>query len=1080
MSSEDNKSSYRDEHVEEQIQDKHVDLDHNVNAKLPGIQPPPRTMHPSYHSQPRLPNLWYFTRARSTMIFITLIANPLHGIPRHKLLSNVEKFTQAQGFDGELELFQKAALVAQNPSDFESIDLLTEEDKGWLRRETTNRWDQPMALYLTVGICSIAAAVQGWDQTGSNGANLSFPKEFNIDPDCGCPDAQKNQWLVGLVNSGPYIGSWLLGCWITDPLNNYFGRRGTIFVCGIFCTISVIGSAVTQNWYQLFITRLLLGVGMGAKASTVPVFAAENTPASIRGGLVMSWQLWTAFGIFLGFCANLILFQVGDIAWRLQLGSAFLPAVPLVLFIYLCPESPRWYMKKGRFQDAFRSFKRLRNSELQAARDLYYVYCQLEEERAVMEGRNFFTRAKELFTIPRVRRATLASWVVMIAQQMCGINIIAFYSSNIFVNAGYSAKKALLLSFGFGAVNFAFAFPAVWTIDTFGRRNLLLFTFPNMAWCLLAAGFSFYIPNNFLNSDGTANIDTRISLIVFFIFLFAAFYSPGEGPVPFTYSAEVFPLTHREIGMSWAVATCLFWASVLSVTFPRMLDAMGAPGAFGFYAGLNMVAFVMIFFLVPGLTYSHLTETKQRTLEELDYVFAVPTARHASYQLNHTAPYFIKRWIFFQKDAKLEELYDFSEVTYSVIGSAVTQNWYQLFITRLLLGVGMGAKASTVPTAFGIFLGFCANLILFQVGDIAWRLQLGSAFLPAVPLVLFIYLCPESPRWYMKKGRFQDAFRSFKRLRNSELQAARDLYYVYCQLEEERAVMEGRNFFTRAKELFTIPRVRRATLASWVVMIAQQMCGINIIAFYSSNIFVNAGYSAKKALLLSFGFGAVNFAFAFPAVWTIDTFGRRNLLLFTFPNMAWCLLAAGFSFYIPNNFLNSDGTANIDTRISLIVFFIFLFAAFYSPGEGPVPFTYSAEVFPLTHREIGMSWAVATCLFWASVLSVTFPRMLDAMGAPGAFGFYAGLNMVAFVMIFFLVPGLTYSHLTETKQRTLEELDYVFAVPTARHASYQLNHTAPYFIKRWIFFQKDAKLEELYDFSEVTYSGGGIPEAGGH
>ena len=90
----------------------------------------------------------------------------------------------------------------------------------------------------------------------------------------------------------PYIGSWLVGCWLTDPLNNIFGRRGTIFFCGIFCTFSVIGSAFTQNWYQLFICRFLLGLGMGPKASTTPVFAAENTPASVRGGLVMSWQLW--------------------------------------------------------------------------------------------------------------------------------------------------------------------------------------------------------------------------------------------------------------------------------------------------------------------------------------------------------------------------------------------------------------------------------------------------------------------------------------------------------------------------------------------------------------------------------------------------------------------------------------------------------------------------------------------------------------------------------------------------------------------------------------------------------------------
>jgi len=125
-------------------------------------------------------------------------------------------------------------------------------------------------------------------------------------------------------------------------------------------------------------------------------------------------------------------------------------------------ESPRWLMKKGRFAEAYTSFKRLRNSDLQAARDLYFVYRQLEEEKAALASSTFVSRFLDLFRVPRLRRATLASYVVMIAQQMCGINIIAFYSSTIFLEAGYSQKSALLASFGFGLVNWVFAFPAVW------------------------------------------------------------------------------------------------------------------------------------------------------------------------------------------------------------------------------------------------------------------------------------------------------------------------------------------------------------------------------------------------------------------------------------------------------------------------------------------------------------------------------------------------------------------------------------------------------------------------------------------
>jgi len=180
--------------------------------------------------------------------------------------------------------------------------------------------------------------------------------------------------------------------------------------------------------------------------------------------------------------------------------------------------------------NAFKSLKRLRNTELQAARDLYYIFAQLRMEASLVDKKsNYVTRFIQLFTIPRVRRATLASFTVMIAQQMCGINIIAFYSTTLFVESGQTQYQAIIASFGFGLINWLFAFPAFWTIDTFGRRSLLLFTFPNMMWTLLAAGLFTLLPN------GTA----RTALVALFVYLFAAFYSPGEGPVPFTYRYDV-------------------------------------------------------------------------------------------------------------------------------------------------------------------------------------------------------------------------------------------------------------------------------------------------------------------------------------------------------------------------------------------------------------------------------------------------------------------------------------------------------------------------------------------------------------
>lgn len=173
---------------------------------------------------------------------------------------------------------------------------------------------------------------------------------------------------------------------------------------------------------------------------------------------------------------------------------------------------------------------------------------------------------------------------------------IAYYSTQIFVDAGFPITDALLVSMGTGIVNWLFAIPAIYTIDTFGRRNLLLTTFPIMSLCLLFTGFSFYAPDT--AAEGSYNT-LRVGLIAAGIYLFMAVYSPGEGPVPFTYSAEAFPLYIRDTGMSFATATCWGFNFIISFTWPALLDAFGPTGAFGWYAAWNAAATVYCYFLLP-------------------------------------------------------------------------------------------------------------------------------------------------------------------------------------------------------------------------------------------------------------------------------------------------------------------------------------------------------------------------------------------------------------------------------------------------------------------------------------------------
>ena len=226
---------------------------------------------------------------------------------------------------------------------------------------------------------------------------------------------------------------------------------------------------------------------------------------------------------------------------------------------------------------------------------------------------------------------------------------------------------------------------------------------------------------------------------------------------------------------------------------------------------------------------------------------------------------------------------------------------------------------------------------------------------------------------------------------------------------------------------------------------------MNVIAYYSSQIFLDGGFSPISALSASFGFGLINWLFAIPAIYTIDTFGRRNLLLTTFPLMSLFLFFTGFSFYIPQD---TKKTA----RTACIALGIYLFSMVYSPGEGPVPFTYSAEAYPLYVRAYGMSLATATTWFFNFVLSITWPSLQTAFTTQGAFAWYATWNLIGFVLVLLFLP--------ETKGKTLEELDQVFSVPTHVHAAYGLRQV-PYFFKRFILRQH-VEPERLYEREDTT------------
>ena len=256
----------------------------------------------------------------------------------------------------------------------------------------------------------------------------------------------------------------------------------------------------------------------------------------------------------------------------------------------------------------------------------------------------------------------------------------------------------------------------------------------------------------------------------------------------------------------------------------------------------------------------------------------------------------------------------------------------------------------------------------------------------------------------------------------------------------------------------------RGVLAASVVMISQQLYGINVLIFYSASMFCNPdrqGSGSLQPLLLSWGIGLTNVVFALPAYRWIETKGRQWLMLATLPLLSVLIAAAAASFEAP------QGTA----RQALVGTFTYAFTAVYSFGMGPVPFTYSAEIFPLEHRIIGMSWAVSVNFLGAGILAFFVPVLRIGSVLLGAF---AGLNLCAFVAVWKWVPETISAVPSQSKETHMTALDlsqlfYIFRKKNWKHRRYMSEVYFPYFwASVWAVFTGNNvdQPEPFYDYEQ--------------
>lgn len=441
------------------------------------------------------------------------------------------------------------------------------------RREEYNR----SYIYRIAFVATLGGFLFGYDTAIINGAILFIKRQFLL-----------SDWQTEIVASSLLLGC-VIGTALAGALGDRLARRRMLQISALLFAFSSLATALPSNIEQLCLFRFLAGVAIGIASVLSPLYIAEVSPAAIRGRLVSLNQFAIVSGILISYMAGWLFSSWGSESWRWMFASAILPSLLFFLALLTVPESPRWLIKEGRYQEAKDLFTRLENQQ-QAKLHLEEIRQVIAEESGTWS---------ELMH-PAVRRPLLIGIILAILQQVTGINTILYYGSILFTEqvGAQEASTALGANVLIGAINLIFTILAVAIIDRLGRKVLLILASGGMGVSLAILGLIFQIsPHSSL-------------LILSLILAYVAFFAIGQGPTVWVLLSELFPTKVRARAM--AVATVCLWAACLliSLTFLSLVKSIGAGGAFWIYAAMCLITVGFVCLVVP--------ETKGKRLEEIE------------------------------------------------------------------------------------------------------------------------------------------------------------------------------------------------------------------------------------------------------------------------------------------------------------------------------------------------------------------------------------------------------------------------------------------------------------------------------
>ncbi|KAK9441014.1 General substrate transporter [Metarhizium brunneum] len=476
------------------------------------------------------------------------------------------------------------------------------EASGGLKRGFFNLEfkDPKHFTWLLVAFASMGGLLSGLDQSLISGANLYLPKDLGLTP-------RENS----LVNSGMPLGA-VGGALILSPANEYLGRKGAIYLSLVLYTIGAALEAGAIDFGMIVAGRVVLGLGVGLEGGTVPVYVAETVERRIRGNLVSLYQLMIALGEVLGYAVAAIFLKVPG-NWRYILGSSLVFSTIMFFGMLFLPESPRYLMHKGKALDAFKVWKRIRGVETTESKEEFYVMAVAVRQEAstvteVAKNRRF--PWMDFFTVPRARRALIYANIMILLGQLTGVNAIMYYMSVLMSQIGYEAEKANYMSLVGGGSLLIGTIPAVFLMETCGRRFWAIMMLPGffIGLVLIGIGYQINIETHTMAAEGCY----LTGLIIYMAFFGS--YACLTWVVP----SEVYPTYLRSYGMTTSDALLFLASFIVTYNFTAMEEAMTRTGlTLGFYGGIAVLGEVYQVFFMP--------ETKNKTLEEIDLVFQRPT-----------------------------------------------------------------------------------------------------------------------------------------------------------------------------------------------------------------------------------------------------------------------------------------------------------------------------------------------------------------------------------------------------------------------------------------------------------------------